>query len=129
MFATSAQSVDLEDHSPERFGNIETAADERRKDLREESTRTNWRRFMRQLLGSKTSSVGNEHWRGRRREIRADVARRFNSRQLSASAAACSIRVSTRAFVRIWLILRKTKSLKFFVFNAQQWCNPTLSAK
>lgn len=30
---------------------------------------------------------------------------------------ACSIRVSTRAFVRIWRIVRKPKYVKFFVFN------------
>ena len=35
--------------------------------------------------------------------------------------AACSIRVSTRAFVRIERIERKAVSVKFFVFNNQQW--------
>jgi hypothetical protein len=35
---------------------------------------------------------------------------------------ACSIRVSTRAFVRIWRIVRKSESFKFFVFNNRQWC-------
>jgi hypothetical protein len=36
--------------------------------------------------------------------------------------AACSIRVSTQAFERIRRIVRNTKSLKFFVFHTQQWC-------
>jgi hypothetical protein len=39
----------------------------------------------------------------------------------AAPNSACSIRVSTRAFVRIWRIVRKRKSRKFFVFNNQQW--------
>jgi hypothetical protein len=39
-----------------------------------------------------------------------------------ASNATCSIRVSTRAFDRIWRIERKPECLKFFVFNNQQWC-------
>jgi integrase len=34
---------------------------------------------------------------------------------------ACSIRVSTGAFVRIWRIVRKQKTVKFFVLNNQQW--------
>ena len=33
---------------------------------------------------------------------------------------ACSIRVSTRAFVRIERIVRKRESVKFFVFNNRQ---------
>ena len=36
--------------------------------------------------------------------------------------SACSIRVSTRAFVRIRRISRKRTSLKFFVFNVRQRC-------
>jgi hypothetical protein len=36
--------------------------------------------------------------------------------------AACSIRVSTSVFERIWRIVRKRKSVKFFVFKGQQWC-------
>jgi hypothetical protein len=36
-------------------------------------------------------------------------------------AAACAIRVSTTAFERIQRIVRKCESVKFFVFNTQQW--------
>jgi hypothetical protein len=39
----------------------------------------------------------------------------------AAQKSACSIRVSTRAFVRIERIVRKLKSVKFFVFNNRQW--------
>ena len=41
--------------------------------------------------------------------------------------SACSIRVSTRVFVRNWRIVRKKNSVKFFVFNNQQWCESHLS--
>jgi hypothetical protein len=44
-----------------------------------------------------------------------------SERQLCGSQSACSIRVSTAVFVRIWQIVRKVKSVKFFVFNNQQW--------
>jgi Integrase core domain len=35
--------------------------------------------------------------------------------------SACSIRVSTGPFVRIWRVVRKAKSVKFFAFNDRQW--------
>jgi len=38
------------------------------------------------------------------------------------SESACSIRVSTRGFLRLWRIVRKRESVKFFVFNNRQWC-------
>ena len=40
----------------------------------------------------------------------------------SVYGSACSIRASTRVFVRISRIVRKVNSCKFFVFNTQQWC-------
>jgi hypothetical protein len=39
----------------------------------------------------------------------------------SATDSACSIRVYTTAFERIWRIVRNPKSVKFFVFNIQHW--------
>ena len=65
------------------------------------------------------------------RDLERDMSRcpncSVNSRTRSCSAcgqpkSACSIRVSTRAFVRNWRIVRKKNSVKFFVFNNQQWC-------
>jgi hypothetical protein len=38
-----------------------------------------------------------------------------------------SIRVSTRAFVRIWRIVRKAYSVKFFVSNNQHWFESNLA--
>lgn len=45
----------------------------------------------------------------------------FGSSASVGRALACSIRVSTRAFVRIWRIVRKPESVTFFVFNNQHW--------
>jgi hypothetical protein len=44
------------------------------------------------------------------------------SRYLSCSGSACLIRVSIRALVRIWRIVRKPQSCKFFVYSTRQWC-------
>ena len=38
----------------------------------------------------------------------------------ASSGLACSIRVSTSVFERIWRIVRKPKALKFFAFNTRQ---------
>jgi hypothetical protein len=41
---------------------------------------------------------------------------------LKGQSVTCSIRVSSRAFEQILRNVRKRESLKFFVFDTQQWC-------
>jgi hypothetical protein len=57
--------------------------------------------------------------------IRQSGARQVGDRERKVGRpyrSTCSIRVSTRAFVRIWRIVRKRKLLKSFVFNNRRWC-------
>ena len=54
--------------------------------------------------------------------LKRPSARRVNQESSARNRfATCSIRVSISGFVRIWRILRKPKSVKFFAFNRLQW--------
>ena len=86
------------------------------------------------VVGSGNVFADLRHPRPAEALAKAELARKIGTiierRGLTQSAAAallevdqppsaCSIRVSTPAFERIWRIVRKRLSLKFFVFNTR----------